>query len=186
MKDKNFLTPKVYSFRSFVFKFFSFVFYNFLFVFQFYFVTNFFFSSRIDEEFVVCLAIFLVFLLFINQIVQGIQDMLRVRSEIYINSFVLTFQLIRKALKRFKKHNSKLLTFSFSSLSVLENFFLFNLASFYRHSTAISNYFLNSRVKSLIESLLFFYEVNYTISRDFLQGAYALELKFEIFLRNLN
>lgn len=185
MKDKNFIAPKVYSFRSFVFKFFSFVFYNFLFVFQFYFVTNFFFSSKIDEEFVVCLAIFLVFLLFINQIVQGIQDMLKVRSEIYVNSFILTFQLIRKALKRFKKHNSKLLAFSFSYLSLLENFFLFNLASFYKHSIAISNYFLNSRVKSLIESLLFFYEVNYIISKEFLHVVYSSELKFEIFLRSL-
>jgi len=186
MKDKGFIVPKVYSFRSFVFKFFSFVFYNFLFVFQFYFVTNFFFSSRIDEEFVVCLAIFLVFLLFINQIVQGIQDMLRVRSEIYINSFILTFQLIRKALKRFKKHNSKLLNFSFSYLSLLENFFLFNLASFYKHSIAISNYFLNGRIKSLIESLLFFYEVNYIVSKEFLHNEYSSELKFELFLRKLN
>lgn len=185
MVENNFKS-KSYSFRFFVFKFLSFVFYNFLFVFQFYFAVNFFFSNKIDEEFVVCLAIFLVFLLFINQIVQGIQDMLRIRSEIYINSFVVTFQLIRKALKRFKKHNSRLLGFSVSSISILENLFFNNLVSFSRHGMVISNYFLNSRIKSLVDSLLFFYELEFSLKLDSLNFVYDSELKFELFLKNLS
>lgn len=181
----SFFKPRVYAFRSLVFKFFSFVFYNFLFIFQLYFSVNFFFSSKIDEEFVVCLAIFLVFFLFINQIVQGIQDMLRIRSEIYINSFIVTFQLIRKALKRFKRHNNKVIMFSSFYLGLVENLFVSNLVSFYKHIMSINNYFLNSRIKSLIESLLFFYELEFSLKREFLNSSYQAEVKFESFLKNL-
>ena len=179
------LFNKNYSFRVLVLKFISFVLLNFLFVFQFYFFSNFFFSSRVDEEFVVCLAIFLVFLVFINQIVQGIQDTLKTRSEIYFNSFVLTLNLIRKALKRIKKHNSKFIFSFLYFLSILENFFVTNLVVFYNHSVSMGNYLINTRFKMMIETFLVFYSLNFFVKKNSLVSAYSVELKFEDFLKNL-
>ena len=111
--------------------------------------------------------------------------MLKIRSEIYINSFIMAFQLIRKALKRFKRHNNKVIMFSSFYLGLLENLFIGNLVSFYKHVMSINNYFLNSRIKSLLESLLFFYELEFSLKREFLNYSYQAEIKFESFLKNL-
>lgn len=108
------------------------------------------------------------------------------RSEIYLNSFVITLQLIRKALKRFKKHNYKLVIFSISSLSFFENHFVSNLVSYYKHSLAINNYFLNSKVKAVIDSLILLYELNFWLKKEVYQECYNVELKFESFLFNLH
>ncbi len=95
------------NYNFFVLKFFLFILVNFFFIFQSFFSLNFFFSSKIDEELIICFAIFFVFILFINHIVKGLQDMLKARIEIYLNVFLIVFKLLKRSLKRLKKHNNK-------------------------------------------------------------------------------
>lgn len=168
-----------------VFKFLLFVILNFLFFFQSFFSLNFFFSSKIDEELIICFAIFFVFLLFINHIVSGLQDMLRSRIEIYLNVFLLVFKLVRKSLKRFKKHNLKSISVRNSLLFYISSVFFNNLSSFFNYQNALNNYLVNFRFKNLIDALSLDIELKSGYYKKFLVSSYNLELSYLSFLNVL-
>jgi hypothetical protein len=168
------------NYNFFVFKFLLFIILNFLFIFQGFFSLNFFFSSKIDEELIICFAIFFVFILFINHIVNGLQDMLKSRMEIYINIFLLVFKLIKKALKRFKKHNIKTVNVRSSFFLYIFSIFFHNLSSFFNYQIVLNNYLIQLRFKVLTDSLLADNELKALFLKRNLLQAYNLELKYLI------
>jgi hypothetical protein len=166
------------NYNFFVFKFLLFIILNFLFIFQGFFSLNFFFSSKIDEELIICFAIFFVFILFINHIVIGLQDMLKSRMEIYVNIFLLVFKLIKKALKRLKKHNVKTTNIRSSFFLNVFSVFLHNLCSFFNYQIVFNNYLIQLRFKVITDSLLADNELKSLFLKRNLIQAYNLELKY--------
>lgn len=171
-------------FRALVSKFFFFVLVNFVFFFQIFFSLNFFFFTIIDEELIICCAIFLVFILFINQIVSGLQDMLKARIEIYLNTFLMIFRLLRKALKRFQKHNTKTLDMRDTLLSFLLQIFFKNLFSFSNYQFSLNSYLIQLRFKIIIDFVLSDFELRSNLKKEFIKEAYNKELKYLSLLRN--
>jgi hypothetical protein len=141
------------------------------------------FSSRIDEELIICFAIFFVFILFITQIVSSLQDMLKTRIDLYVNVFLLVFKLIRKSLKRFKKHSSKTLGMKNIFLAHVSTIFLKNLSIFYTFQIALNVYVLNLRFKILVESLRADAELKSVLEKEALLKASDLELLYLKLLR---
>lgn len=171
------------NYNFFVLKFLFFIFLNFLFIFQSFFSLNFLFSSRIDEELIICFAIFFVFILFITQIVNSLQDMLKTRIDLYVNVFLLVFKLIRKSLKRFKKHSSKTLSMKNVFLAHVSTIFFKNLSVFYSLQVALNAYVLNLRFKVLVESLKVDSELKSVLDKEASVKAYELELLYFKLLR---
>jgi hypothetical protein len=172
------------NYNFFIFKFLLFIIVNFLLIFQGFFSLNFFFSSKIDEELIICLAIFFVFVLFINHIVTGLQDMLRSRSEIYINVFLLVFKLLRKSLKRFKKHNYKTLAARSFVFSFLWNAFFTNLVSYSAYQNSLNNYLIHLRLKTVLDVIIADSELRLLSKKRSLLNAFFDELKYFSLLRN--
>lgn len=173
------------NYNFFVLKFFLFILINFFFIFQGFFSLNFFFSSKIDEELIICFAIFFVFILFINHIVKGLQDMLKARIEIYLNVFVIVFKLLRRSLKRIKKHNNK--TVSSRNLvfnSLWFNFFQ-NLSSFVNHQLSFNNYLIHFRLKTVTDSIVADIELKNTCWKHALVTSYLKELNYFILVKSL-
>lgn len=166
------------NYNLFVMKFFLFILLNFLFIFQAFFSLNFFFSSKIDEELVICFAIFFVFVLFINHIVNALQDMLKSRIENYVSVFLLCFKLIKKAVHRFKKHNSKTNAFRHMFFHNTISLFFSNLSSFAIYQTSLNNYLVNFRLKLLSDSILAESELRSDLFKKFYNFSYNMELKY--------
>ena len=80
--------------------------------------------------------------------------MLKSRMEIYINIFLLVFKLIKKALKRFKKHNIKAVNVRSSFFLHIFSIFFHNLSSFFNYQIVLNNYLIQLRFKVLTDSLL--------------------------------
>ena len=173
------------NYNFFVLKFLFFIFLNFLFIFQTFFSLNFLFSSRIDEELIICFAIFFVFVLFITQIVNSLQDMLKTRIDLYINVFLLVFKLIRKSLKRFKKHSLRTLNMRNAFLYHVSTIFFKNLAVFHVFQISLNVHVLNLRFRILIESVRADMELKSALEREALLRAYDLELRYLTLLRVL-
>jgi hypothetical protein len=166
------------NYNFFVFKFLLFILINFIFIFQIFFSLNFFFSNKFDEELVICFAIFFVFVLFINQIVTGLQDMLKTRVEIYLNIFLLVFKLLRKCLRRFKKHNNRTVLCRAAVFSHLYNVFFQNLTFFTSFQVYVNNYFTQVRLKSIIDSVMIESELKMSSLRKALSDCYKREIKY--------
>jgi hypothetical protein len=176
------------NYNFYVFKFLLFIVVNFLFIFQAFFSLNFFFSSKIDEELIICFAIFFVFILVINHIVTSLQDMLRARVEVYVNLFVMTFKLLRKALKRFKKHNERTSSARDSAFTSVLVIFFRNLSAFANYQTLLNNYFIQLRLKSVVDTISVDLELKSLTRRKALVIAYTMELNYlnsVHFLRNI-
>jgi len=163
---------------SLVSKFFLFILINFFLFFQLFCSLNFFFSALIDEELIICVAIFLVFILFINQIVLGLQSVLRTRIEIYLNVFLIVFRLLRKVIKRFKKHNLKSLSGRASLLLFFLQVFFKNLASFLSYQNTLNLYITHIRFKSIIDFVVVDFDLRSKLKKGFLKGAYLRELRY--------
>lgn len=174
------------NYNFYVFKFLLFIVLNFLFIFQIFFSLNFFFSSKIDEELVICFAIFFVFILVINHIVTSLQDMLRARVEIYVNLFIMTFKLLRKALKRFRKHNDKTTNTRDSMFSSILTIFYKNLNAFANYQTLLNNYLIQLRLKSIVDSISVDLELKSLNRRKALILAYNMELEYLKAIRHLS
>jgi hypothetical protein len=174
------------NYNFYVFKFLLFIVLNFLFIFQVFFSLNFFFSSKIDEELVICFAIFFVFILVINHIVTSLQDMLRARVEVYVNLFIMTFKLLRKALKRFKRHNDKTIGAKNSMFSSILTIFYKNLSAFANYQTLLNNYMVQLRLKSVVDSISVDLELKSINRRKALIVAYSMELDYLKSVRYLN
>lgn len=166
------------NYNFYVFKFLVFIVINFLFIFQTFFSLNFFFSSRIDEELIICFAIFFVFVLVINHVVMSLQDMLQARVEVYVNLFVMTFKLLRKALKRFKKHNERTVSARNSMFSSILMIFYRNLNSFANYQVLLNNYLIQLRLKSVVEAISADFELKLLNRRKALLSAYVMELNY--------
>lgn len=166
------------NYNFYVFKFLLFIIVNFLFIFQTFFSLNFFFSSKIDEELVICFAIFFVFILFINHIVTGLQDMLKSRVEVYVNVFLLVFKLLKKSLKRFKKHNVKTVNARNFAFSYIWSIFFQNLVSFSNYQLSVNNYLIQLRFKILIDSLMADAELKSLSWKKALVSAFLMELQY--------
>lgn len=171
------------NYNFFVFKFLLFIVVNFLFIFQGFFSLNFFFSSKIDEELVICFAIFFVFVLFINHIVTGLQDMLKARSEIYINVFLLVFKLLRKSLRRFKKHNYKTVTARSFAFSFIWNAFFANLSSYFSYQNSLNNYLIHLRLKTVLDVIIADSELKLLSKKRSLLSAFFDEINYFTLLR---
>lgn len=174
------------SYNLYVFKFLLFVVINFLFIFQTFFSLNFFFTSKLDEELIICFAIFFVFILVINHIVISLQDMLRTRVEVYINLFVLTFKLLRKALKRFKKHNEKVIHTRELMFGLIVTVFFRNLSAFASYQVLLNSYLIQLRVKTVIDAIGVDLELKSINRRRALLVAYSMELNYLQTIRYLN
>jgi hypothetical protein len=159
-------------------KFFLFILLNFFLFFQFFFSLNFFFSALVDEELIICVAIFLVFILFINHIVSGLQNVLKARIEIYLNVFLLVFRLLRKVIRRFKKHNLKALNARAALLFFFVQMFLKNLTSFSNYQNALILYVMHIRFKSIIDSVIADFDLRSHLKKRFLKEAYSRELQY--------
>jgi hypothetical protein len=168
-----------------VLKFFLFIFLNFVFIFQFFFSFNFFFSSVIDEEFVICLAIFFVFILFINQIVHGLQEMLKAKIDMYFNIFLLLFKLLKKGLRRLKKHNIKTISTKLNLYSFLFHIFLKNLSSLFEYQNSLFVYLLNFRLRVISELVLIDFELRDFLQRKFFMESFFVELEYLLSLKFL-
>jgi hypothetical protein len=170
------------NYNFFVFKFLLFIIINFLFIFQTFFSLNFFFSSKIDEELIICFAIFFVFVLFINHIVNGLQDMLKARVEIYLNVFLIVFKLLKKSFKRLKKHNVKTnVARNFVFNSIWTAFFQ-NLSSFLNYQASISNYLIQLRLKTVTDSIIADLELKNGSWKRALVNAYLMEIQYFFFI----
>jgi hypothetical protein len=159
-------------------KFFVFILINFIFFYQFFFSLNFFFFTLLDEEFIICLAIFFVFILFVNQIARGVQEMLKSRIEIYVNIFLLLFKIMKKGLRRFKKHNNKTIIIRRHFFSFLSQIFLKNLSSFSDYQNFLNNYFIHLNLKNVNELVLIDLELRNFLQKKFLKEAFEKELNF--------
>lgn len=174
------------NFGNLVSKFFFFILLNFFFFFQIFFSLNFFFSSVIDEEFIICCAIFFVFILFINQIIFGLQDMLKSRIEIYLSVFLIVFRLLRKGLKRFQKHNSKLLHTRNNLLLFFFQIFFKNLVSFSLFQSSLNSYVIHLRFKTVIDFIIADFDLRLSLKKEFLKNAYVKEVKYFQLIKNFN
>lgn len=174
------------NFGNLVSKFFFFILLNFFFLFQIFFSLNFFFSAVIDEEFIICCAIFFVFILFINQIISGLQDMLKTRIEIYLNVFLMIFRLLRKGLKRLQKHNNKLLGSRNNLLLFFFQIFFKNLVSFSLFQNSLNLYLIHLRLKTTIDFIIADFDLRMFLKKEFLKNAYVKELKYFQLIKNFN
>lgn len=166
------------NYNFFVFKFLLFIIINFLFIFQTFFSLNFFFSSKIDEELIICFAIFFVFVLFINHIVNGLQDMLKSRVEIYLNVFLIVFKLLKKSFRRLKKHNFKTTVarnFVFTSIWTI---FFQNLSSFLNYQSSLNNYLIQLRLKTVTDSIVADLELKNHSWKRALINSYLTEIQY--------
>ena len=173
------------NYNFFVLKFFFFILINFFFIFQVFFSLNFFFSSKIDEELIICFAIFFVFILFINHIVKGLQDMLKARIEIYLNVFLIVFKLLKRSLKRLKKHNNKTVISRTLVFNSLWYSFFQNLSAFANHQLSFNNYLIQLRLKTLTDSILADIELKTNCWKRSLINSYLKELNYFILLKYL-
>jgi hypothetical protein len=176
MKFKS--SSTVMNYNLYVFKFLLLIVVNFLFIFQTFFSLNFFFSSKIDEELIICFAIFFVFILVINHIVTSLQDMLQGRIDVYVNLFIMTFKLLRKALKRFKKHNERTLGARELAFTFVLAVFFRNLSSLANYETLLNNYLIQLRLKLVIDAISVDLELKSQVYRKALLMAYLLELNY--------
>lgn len=166
------------NYNLFVLKFFLFVLINFFFIFQTFFSLNFFFSTKIDEELIICFAIFFVFILFINHIVKGLQDMLKSRIEIYINVFLIVFKLLRRSLKRLQKHHNKTAVARNAVFNLVWSSFFQNLSSFLNSELSFNNYLIHLRLKTVTDSILADFELKLNTWNRSLYLAYSQELTY--------
>lgn len=169
-----------------VLRFFLFVLINFFFCFQFFFSLNLFFSGAIDEELIICIAIFFVFILFINQIISGLHEMLKARVDAYLNIFLLSFKLLRKGLKRFKKHIQKSAVIRSWSFAFLFQIFLKNLSSFFICQIFMNIYWLNFCLKNVGELILGDFLLKNTLKERFFFRSFVNELKYLHLVRLLS
>ena len=173
------------NYNFFVLKFFFFILINFFFIFQVFFSLNFFFSSKIDEELIICFAIFFVFILFINHIVKGLQDMLKARIEIYLNVFLIVFKLLKRSLKRLKKHNNKTVISRTLVFNSLWYSFFQNLSAFANHQLSFNNYLIQLRLKTVTDSIMADIELKTNCWKRSLINSYFKELKYIVLLKYL-
>lgn len=173
------------SYSFFVLRFLLFILLNFFFLFQSFFSLSFFFSSKIDEELIICLAIFFVFILFINHIIAGLQDMLKSKIDIYTSLFLLIFKILRKSLKRLRKHEQKAVLargvlFSFFYTTFSQNLFAYN-----NFQVSLNNFLIQMRLRIIFDSIMADIELKSFSKKRSLAFAYDREFNYFKFVKLL-
>jgi hypothetical protein len=82
------------------FNFFLLVCVNLLIIFQIFFSSFLILSSKLDEEFIIMISLLLVFLISIKLINASLKSFIKIKFDIYLNSFILIFEIFNKILKK--------------------------------------------------------------------------------------
>jgi len=97
----------------------------------------------------------------------------------------MTFKLLRKALKRFKKHNERTLWARDSAFAGIQTIFFRNLSGFANYQTLLNNYLIQLRLKLVIDAISIDLELKSLVYREALVAAYTAELRYMHSLRFL-